>query len=108
MAPVDQKREKIGQILVRSGAITQEELERALEIQKSSPETKIGQILVQQGYCTKDDVALAYEKQTGIKFKSLHDYEYTKELEALISPETMNKFMVLPLRVVDDLSLIHI
>jgi type IV pilus assembly protein PilB len=102
MAPVDQKREKIGQILVRSGAVTQEELDRGLEIQKAKPEERIGQILVRQGYCTKDDVALAYEKQTGIKFKRLHDYEYTKELEALVPPETMNKFMVLPIKVVDD------
>ena len=102
MTPVDQKREKIGQILIRSGAITPEELERGLDIQKSNPDEKIGQILVKQGFCTKDDVALAYEKQTGIKFKPLADYEYTKELEALIPPETMNKFMVLPIRVVDD------
>jgi type IV pilus assembly protein PilB len=102
MAPVDQKREKIGQILVKSGAITQEELERALELQKTKPEDKIGQILARQGFCTKDDVALAYEKQTGIKFKPLYDYVYSKELEALIPPETMNKFMVLPIRVVDD------
>lgn len=102
MVPVDQKREKIGQILIRAGAITQEELERGLEMQKSNPEEKIGKILVRQGFCTKDDVALAYEKQTGIKFKSLADYEYTKELEALIPPETMNKYMVLPIKVVDD------
>ncbi|HDS30446.1 MAG TPA: hypothetical protein ENN67_05310, partial [Firmicutes bacterium] len=102
MARTDQKREKIGQILVRAGAVTQEELERGLELQKSNPEEKIGKILVRQGFCTKDDVALAYEKQTGIKFRSLADYEYSKELEALIPPETMNKFMVLPLRVVDD------
>ena len=102
MVPVDQKREKIGQILIRAGAITQEELERGLEIQKSNPEEKIGKILVRQGFCTKDDVALAYEKQTGIRFKSLADYEYTKELEALIPPETMNKYMVLPIKVVDD------
>ncbi len=102
MAPLDQKREKIGQILIRAGAVTQEELDRGLEIQKSNPEEKIGQILVRQGFCTKDDVALAYEKQTGIKFKSLADYTYTKELEALVSPEQMNKLMVLPIRVVDD------
>lgn len=102
MAPIDQKREKIGQILVKSGAVTQEELERGLELQKTKPDEKIGEILVKQGFCTKDDVALAFEKQTGIKWKPLHDYEYSKEMEALISPETMNKFMVLPIRVVDD------
>ncbi len=102
MVPVDQKREKIGQILVRAGAITQEELDRGLELQKSNPEDRIGQILVRQGFCTKDDVALAYEKQTGIKFKSLADYAYTKELEAMIPPESMNKYMVLPIKVVDD------
>ncbi len=102
MAPADQKREKIGQILIRAGAVTQEELDRGLEIQKTNPDERIGLILVRQGFCTKDDVALAYEKQTGIKFRGLADYEYSKELEALIPPETMNKFMVLPLRVVDD------
>jgi len=102
MVPVDQKREKIGQILIRAGAVTQEELDRGLDLQKSNPEDKIGKILVRQGFCTKDDVALAYEKQTGIKFKSLADYNYTKELEALVPPESMNKFMVLPIKVVDD------
>ncbi len=102
MAPTDQKREKIGQILIRAGVVSQEELDRGLELQKSSPEQKIGQILVRQGFCSKDDVAFAYEKQTGIKFRSLVDYQYSKELEALIPPETMNKFMVLPLKVVDD------
>ncbi|HEX9746262.1 MAG TPA: ATPase, T2SS/T4P/T4SS family [bacterium] len=102
MTPVDQKREKIGQILIRAGAITQEELERGLEIQHSNPDDKIGAILVRQGYCTKDDVALAYEKQTGIKFLNLARYEYTPELEALISPENMNRLMVLPIKVVDD------
>ena len=102
MVSVDQKREKIGQILISAGAVTKEELERGLELQKSNPEDKIGQILVRQGFCTKDDVAMAYEKQTGIKFKNLADYEYTKDLEALIPPDTMNKFMVLPIRVVDD------
>ncbi|MCX6645596.1 MAG: GspE/PulE family protein [bacterium] len=102
MVPVDQKREKIGQILIGAGAVTKEELDRGLELQKSNPEDKIGQILVRQGFCTKDDVAIAYEKQTGIKFKNLADYEYTKDLEALIPPDTMNKFMVLPIRVVDD------
>jgi len=102
MVPVDQKREKLGQILIKAGSVTSEELERGLELQKSNPEEKIGQILVRQGFCTKDDVALAYEKQTGIKFKNLAEYEYTKDLEAIIPPESMNKFMVLPIRVVDD------
>jgi type IV pilus assembly protein PilB len=102
MVPKDQKREKIGQILISTGSITSEELDRGLDFQKSNPEDKIGIILVRQGFCTKDDVALAYEKQTGIKFKSLSDYEYTKDLEAVVPPDTMNKFMVLPIRVVDD------
>jgi len=102
MVPVSSKKEKLGQILVRAGAVTQDELDRGLDLQKSNPEDKIGQILVRQGFCTKDDVALAYEKQTGIKFKNLIDYEYTKELEALIPPDQMNKLMVLPIRAVDD------
>jgi len=98
-----QKREKLGQILVRGGIITPIELEKALAIQASSDGAlKIGQILVRQGFCSQEDVALALEKQIGIKYISLRDYTYTKDLEAILSPADMNKYLVLPIRAFDD------
>ena len=103
MAGENQKKEKIGQILVRSGVITETELEKALAVQSSSDEmTKIGQVLVSQGFCSQEDVALALEKQIGIKYISLRDYAYTKDLESILSPADMNKYLVLPIKAYDD------
>ncbi len=103
MAGESQKKEKLGQILVRSGVITQSELEKALAIQAGSDGSqKIGEILVKQGFCSQEDVALALEKQIGVKYLSLRDYEYTKDLEAILSPSDMNKYIILPIKAYDD------
>lgn len=103
MAGENHKKEKLGQILVRSGVITDTELEKALGIQSTTDGMeKIGQILVKQGFCSQEDVALSLEKQIGIKYISLRDYSYTKDLEAILSPADMNKYIVLPIKAYDD------
>ncbi|HYE78444.1 MAG TPA: ATPase, T2SS/T4P/T4SS family, partial [bacterium] len=84
-------------LLIRAGVITQSQLTEALEYQKGSNE-KLGKILVKLGFCSKNDIAKALEAQTGIKFISLLDYQFTRAMEGLIPPDIMNKHMVLPVK----------
>jgi hypothetical protein len=46
----------IGESLVKSGVLTQEQLAKALEEQKKHPEEKIGQILLRLGYIPLEDL----------------------------------------------------
>jgi phage-related tail protein len=52
-----------GEILIKEGKITKEQLEHALKLQKDNPERKIGEILVTLNYITKEDIIETVKKQ---------------------------------------------
>ncbi|RKY75067.1 type II/IV secretion system protein, partial [candidate division KSB1 bacterium] len=53
---VDQKLQ-LGQLLLKNGAITKEQLEEALQLQKmGGNEFLLGEILVQQKICTEEQI----------------------------------------------------
>ncbi len=56
----------LGQILVEEKIITKEQLEEAVEIQTKYKE-KLGEILVKFGYCTPQQILLALAKQIGVE-----------------------------------------
>jgi len=57
------KTEKLGEILVEDGAITQESLEEALKVAQSEPPKKIGETLIDRGKVTPKQVSQALRKQ---------------------------------------------
>ena len=58
---------RIGDLLVKQGVITQEQLQRAIDEQSKVPGVKLGQILVQLGFCSKQDVMQAITRQLGFE-----------------------------------------
>jgi len=48
---------RLGQLLVDSGKITQEQLHFALKKQRLSPHKKLGEVLVEEGYVTHEEVS---------------------------------------------------
>jgi hypothetical protein len=54
---------KLGSILLAMGAITQNDLERALHIKRDNPEKLLGQIIVEKGFSSKENVNLALDEQ---------------------------------------------
>jgi predicted transcriptional regulator len=54
---------QIGQILMESGMINLDDLNEALEIQKSSPQ-KLGEILVSMGSITPEELEMIIEFQS--------------------------------------------
>ncbi|HOK48521.1 MAG TPA: type II secretion system protein GspE, partial [Bryobacteraceae bacterium] len=61
---------RLGEILVSRGQIEQEDLDRALEIQKERGE-KIGKILIDLGFVAARDVLTALSEQLGIPLVSI-------------------------------------
>jgi tetratricopeptide (TPR) repeat protein len=57
-ARVVNRRDRIGDLLVRDGLLTQEQLKSALELQSSEPHKKLGQLLISRGMMTEQDLAL--------------------------------------------------
>jgi tetratricopeptide (TPR) repeat protein len=55
-ASIVNRRDRIGDILVRSGRITGEQLQKAVDLQDGERQVKIGQILVDQGAITRTEL----------------------------------------------------
>ncbi len=82
--------------LIDAGIITTEQLQEALEIQKSSKQL-IGTILTQLGYCTEEDVARMLASKTGHKFISIDEVGVNIAVANLITPELAVKNNILPI-----------
>lgn len=54
---------KIGEELVQEKLITQEQLTKALEVQKKKPTMKIGEILLELGYIDVEKFMIVLDKQ---------------------------------------------
>ena len=86
----------IGEMLIESGVITQEQLEEALEEQKSN-NAKIGEVLVQLGYATEDKIFLHLAQQLNIPYMSLKARMIDAKVLKLISGEIVRKYNIIPI-----------
>ncbi len=68
-----QQKVRLGDLLIKEGYITQEQLEHALRIQKESQfSKKLGQILIEEGFVTQKDLLTTLSKQLGFAFVDLY------------------------------------
>ncbi|MDP3722126.1 MAG: ATPase, T2SS/T4P/T4SS family [Candidatus Omnitrophota bacterium] len=92
--------EKLGELLIKSRLITEEQLLKALEVQRGT-RRRIGEILVELGLTTELDIATALSKQLGIPFASqasgLLSPPKGEGLDQLVSEEFARQHLVLPL-----------
>lgn len=82
--------------LLRDGIISEDQLDEALEIQKTN-RALVGSILVELGYCTEEDVARALAEKTFTKFISINDIGVNMTAASLITPEMATRNNILPL-----------
>lgn len=93
-------RDKLGEILLKEKIITEEEFQKALEVQKKE-KAKLGEILVNLGLVSEKDIVVALAKQLSIPYAS-----YSKGLlrptkgqgfSKLIPEEYARKHILLPI-----------
>ena len=92
---------RLGEILVKDGLITAEQLTKALEAQKKTPDEPLGSILVKQGALPEKDLAITLSKQLNIPYASretlLEVGTKNQDVLKLVPEEFARKCNVLPI-----------
>ena len=92
-------RKKMGEILIDMWVITQENLSKALQLQKGTGK-RLGQILEDMDVVLEEDVAKALSKQFGIPHvKGLSRYRFPQEVLNLVEADLALSRLVFPLKV---------
>ncbi|MEC9374214.1 MAG: hypothetical protein VYC34_10240, partial [Planctomycetota bacterium] len=90
-------RKKLGDILVKMGAASQEDIEKAAKIAQGSGK-RIGEALVETGLVKEEHVAAALAAQFGLDFVDLSDQKIASAVDAKLVPEELiRKHLILPL-----------
>ncbi len=87
----------IGQILKEMGVIHEGIVQEALAVQRDEG-GQIGQIMVRLGHLTEDQLQQGLARQAGLETVDLSTINFTSELLEAIDPETAKLFLVLPIR----------
>jgi type IV pilus assembly protein PilB len=90
-------RKRLGDLLVESGLITEEQLQKALQEQKTTKQ-KLGDVLLQQGYLSENQLIEVLEFQLGIPHVSLFKYKFDQSLTSVITEAMARRYQVIPLR----------
>ncbi len=91
---------RLGEMLIERRHITQEDLDRALEIQRERGD-KLGKILVDLGFIAMRDVLAALSQQLGIPLAALDAPPNSAEIQG-ISPRFMRQCLFLPVAMDDS------
>lgn len=86
---------RLGDLLIKQNVLTEEELKKALELQKGSGK-KIGEVLVDNGFITEEMIVRALQMQLGLKVVQLAGVTIPKEVRGLVSVDLLKKYTCIP------------
>src|SRR5215210_1784400 len=89
--------ERLGDLLVREGLITREQLEKALQEQKQNG-TRVGYNLVKLGFIQETELTKMLARQYRMPAVDLSKFEVDPRIAKLIPSELATKHLVLPLK----------
>src|SRR5512136_2527960 len=87
---------RLGAMLVSSGLITEEQLQKALSAQKSEG-GRLGSILVKLGFVQEDKLMTFLSKQYGVPYVDLHKFEINPAVVKHIPAEVAQKYRIMPI-----------
>ena len=88
---------KLGQILVQSGALTEAQLQDALEKQKGTSK-RLGEILIEYGYISEMQMIRSLEQQMSIPYVDLDYVKVDQSLSAMIPESFARGSMAVPVK----------
>jgi len=92
-----EKKEKlIGEILVEREIITPHQLKKALEVQQKEGGL-IGEIIVRLGFATEEEIAQCLSFQYGFPYLPLENYEISEEVIKLVPVHVCQHYCLIPL-----------
>ena len=87
---------RLGEILLKESLITQEQLTKALDFQRTNG-GKLGSCLTRLGFITDDDITGVLSRQYGVPSINLKFYEIDPNVIKLIPQDTALRYQVIPL-----------
>ena len=98
---IDMAYMRLGDLLIASGVITQEQLDKALTVQKETHQ-RLGDVLMQNGFITERNLIDALQIQLGVEFVDLTAVSIPVELARYVPRNIARKFCVVPVKLVQD------
>lgn len=95
-APPTPKRKKLGEILVRQGRITPEQLSEILRLQKETSKP-LGQILVEKGFLNEEELTQILGEQLGIPHVWLRKGLVDPKIAQVVPKEKAIHYQVIPM-----------
>jgi type IV pilus assembly protein PilB len=99
---MNQKQNRLGEILHEQGLISASQLKVALATAESRPGRPLGKVLIQAGLITEEGLAKALARQKGLKIVNLDDYEINPQAVSRISESLAKRCKVLPIDLKGD------
>ena len=93
---MSQSRKRLGDLLVESGLITEEQLQ--ITLQGKLEGQKLGDALLQQGFITEMQLIEVLEFQLGIPHVSLYRYPFDIQLLNLVPKEVAKRNLLIPIK----------
>jgi type IV pilus assembly protein PilB len=91
--------DKVTDILVYQGKVSEEQMRLALEAQKNNPRQDLGKILLSLGFISGADLAQAQAQRLGLDFAELSETDIDRDVVALVPERLMRKHGAIPLRI---------
>ncbi len=94
--------ERLGEILIRNGNISDEQLGKALDLQKREGGL-LGEVLSKLGYVKELEIVQALTAQYGFPYIPLENYELNKKCAEIVSEDLARQHNLVPLDVIGGL-----
>lgn len=94
--------EKLGEILVQGGVISEQQLQRALDFQRREGGL-LGEILIKLGYVNEREIVQAITAQYGFPYLPLENYDFNKEVARLLPENVARQYSIVPVDIMGDL-----
>ena len=93
-----EKKIQLGELLLRRGIITAEQIENILTEQKNKGHRKLfGELLVEKGYCTENQIASALAEVYGVPYAAVNPKICDPKVIECLPRDFLEKHIILPL-----------
>ena len=95
------KNKRLGDMLISRGVISEDQLNKALELQKTQGK-RLGQTLVDNGFITEEQLIDTLREQLGVDYIDLNKTDIDPEMSHIIPRHVAEKDAIVPVKVVRD------
>jgi type IV pilus assembly protein PilB len=91
-------RVRLGELLVKSGLITEQQLDEVLGLQRADGR-RLGTLLVESGLVSETQVTQILSQQLSIPWVSLHHIDFSRHLLGLVPEDVVRRYCLIPIYV---------